>query len=116
MSTLSISNGVLKGAINELFMNAGTGTYRITLIGPGGVPTQICTFKAMVGAKVQLVSSVYFVIEAGTTVTGLNVECVIPAYLEGNIVVDTFDVAKVYATNGTLSVNDIIVELTGGTQ
>ena len=81
MSTLSISNGIKRCNKRTFYESSGTGTYRITLIGSRRVPTQICkTFKAMVGAKVQLVSSVYFVIEAGITVTGLNVECVIPAF------------------------------------
>ena len=123
MSTFNIGNGVLKSALNQTFLQtqAEGRYYAVELLGTGmgDYPSYVltCEFEVVVGSpkiKIKSGASLYFVMPSGANITGLQVDAHFAGTLEGMLVEETFETAKNYTVNGTLSINDIIVELTGG--
>lgn len=100
---------VLNGALDTEF-NDGAKTYSIQLI-YDGVPSEsdpeTITFTGASGGSVGLTTSVFFAVPSGTSVIGVQVL----DNLANVLIEEGINPAEVFATNGTYTVNNVLVTL-----
>lgn len=104
---MDISVSLFNTALDSQF-NKGARTYRVVLLYSAGESSPVTIdFTSASAGSVQLVASVFVAVASGTTVVGLQVRDDLAAvYLEESVADETF------ASNGTFTVNNIIVTLT----
>ena len=105
---MEISVSLFNTALDSVF-NASATTYEVTLLFSGATSStpETIDFTASSGGVVQLSSSVFFAVASGTTVIGLEVANDI-----GTVLIEETVPSETFASNGTFTINDIIVTLT----
>ena len=103
---MQISTTVLNAMLNGEFNTEAT-TYSLKLLfdgSPSESDPETIDFTAASGGLVQLASSAFFAITAGTTITGLQV-----LNSADDVLIEEGFADVVYLTNGTFTVNNITV-------
>lgn len=105
---MNIRIDVLNAALDAQFNAVGLAYEIVLLLDVAGTSTpEVVDFTVASSGSVQLASSVFFAIDAGETVTGLQVRNEFAVVLIEETVPN-----EVFATAGTFTVNNITVTLT----
>ena len=120
MADLRLAPSTLKKALDNLFSDATEDSYSIILTNDGstisGLSSETCVFESAEydstnkQAYVQLQSPVYFEIDSGTIVNGLNLlsedGAIVTIYISNEAIEE-----RTYTANGTYTVSDLIIRI-----